>query len=122
MAKSSEAKLPISQKEPSLFRKERTLGKRETIRAFFLYKRKKTFGRIEHAMHARAIGDSSRRDFCQQAKSQQAIDANRRRAMLQQQHSIGDSSRRDMLQTEAFDARSAFKQRYNCNMTINSHW
>jgi len=38
--------------------------------------------------HARAISDNSRRDFCQPAKSQQAIDANRRRAMLQQQHSI----------------------------------
>jgi len=38
--------------------------------------------------HARAISDNSRRDFHPQVKSQLAIDANRRRAMLQQQHSI----------------------------------
>jgi len=58
--------------------------------------------------HARAIGDNSRRDFHPQViddrscrdmlqqehlKSQQAIDGNSRRAMLQQHDSIGDNRR-----------------------------
>jgi len=50
--------------------------------------------------HARAIDDSSRREFLQQEKCQQAIDANRRRAIDQQVDSIGDNSRRAMLQQQ----------------------
>ena len=50
--------------------------------------------------HARAIDDSSHRDFCQLAKSQQAIDDSRHRAIDQQVDSIGDNSRRAMLQQQ----------------------
>ena len=67
-----------------------------------------------------SIDDSSHREFLQQEKCQQAIDASRRRDMLQQEHlkcqqaidgnsrraivqqhdSIGDNSRRAMLQQQ----------------------
>jgi len=45
------------------------------------------------SIHATIIDDSSHRDFCQPAKSQQAIVDNSRREFLQQE--IGGNSRRD---------------------------
>ncbi|PIU09946.1 hypothetical protein COT30_01795 [Candidatus Micrarchaeota archaeon CG08_land_8_20_14_0_20_49_17] len=47
---------------------------------------------------AHSIGDNSRRDFCQLAKSQQAIDASSRRdfhPQVKSQQAIAGSSRRD---------------------------
>jgi len=74
----------------------KTLAHSPACEAGGIEKSRGTFRAMLQQQHS--IGDNSRRDFCQPAKSHQAIAGNSRRAMLQQKHSIDANRRRAMLQ------------------------